>query len=188
MGRPEKLALLNEDQAIFLLNLSRNTKKVVALKKGLTITFGRYRRQAERRATVEWQEARAKGKIARRLETDTIKVFVEYATRQGSKNAKRYYENITRMEYRALFFLDAVLMKEGNLRDRLDLGQLSSLDVADRVVSRTLQECMEVGMHYKNIYQAAKDKVNLLAAVVGKCNVPALDGPANAQAILAESA
>lgn len=40
-----KYALLNEDQAIFVLSLSRNTEQVVDLKLDLTITFKKLREQ-----------------------------------------------------------------------------------------------------------------------------------------------
>lgn len=38
-GRPERLALLNEDQAFFLLALCRNNDRVVNLKAGLIMAF-----------------------------------------------------------------------------------------------------------------------------------------------------
>lgn len=38
-GRPERFALLNEDQAFFLLSLSRNTDRVVDLKAELIMAF-----------------------------------------------------------------------------------------------------------------------------------------------------
>ena len=38
-GRPERFALLNEDQAFFLLALSRNTDRVVELKSSLIMAF-----------------------------------------------------------------------------------------------------------------------------------------------------
>lgn len=38
-GRPERLALLNEDQAFFLLALSRNSDRVVGLKADLIMAF-----------------------------------------------------------------------------------------------------------------------------------------------------
>ncbi|MBY8970806.1 Rha family transcriptional regulator [Pseudomonas sp. P867] len=38
-GRPERFALLNEDQAFFLLSLSRNTNRVVELKASLIMAF-----------------------------------------------------------------------------------------------------------------------------------------------------
>lgn len=47
LGRPEKFALLNEDQALFLLALSKNTKRVVELKLKLVKAFNEARRAAE---------------------------------------------------------------------------------------------------------------------------------------------
>ena len=38
-GRPERFGLLNEDQAFFLLSLSRNTDRVVELKASLIMAF-----------------------------------------------------------------------------------------------------------------------------------------------------
>lgn len=46
-GRPERFALLNEDQAYFLLTLTRNTTRTVALKVRLVKAFGEARRAAE---------------------------------------------------------------------------------------------------------------------------------------------
>lgn len=46
-GRPERFALLNEDQAYFLLTLTRNTARTVALKVRLVRAFGEARRAAE---------------------------------------------------------------------------------------------------------------------------------------------
>lgn len=46
-GRPERFALLNEDQAYFLLGLSRNTPRVVDLKLKLVLAFREARRAAE---------------------------------------------------------------------------------------------------------------------------------------------
>jgi phage regulator Rha-like protein len=46
-GRPERYALLNEDQAYFLLTLTRNTARTVDLKVKLVKAFGEARRAAE---------------------------------------------------------------------------------------------------------------------------------------------
>ncbi|MDO4724424.1 MAG: Rha family transcriptional regulator [Comamonadaceae bacterium] len=46
-GRPERFALLNEDQAFFLLTLSRNTARVVELKAKLVVAFRDARHKAE---------------------------------------------------------------------------------------------------------------------------------------------
>jgi phage regulator Rha-like protein len=49
-GNPQKFALLNEDQSIFALTLSRNTPEVVQLKLDLTVAF-RNARQSQQQAT-----------------------------------------------------------------------------------------------------------------------------------------
>ena len=51
-GQPEKFALLNEDQAFFLLSLSRNNDHVVSLKLKLVLAF----RDARRAAAVRQDE------------------------------------------------------------------------------------------------------------------------------------
>jgi phage regulator Rha-like protein len=51
-GQPEKFALLNEDQAFFLLSLSRNSAHVVSLKARLVLAF----RDARRAAAVRQDE------------------------------------------------------------------------------------------------------------------------------------
>ncbi|MCS7729602.1 Rha family transcriptional regulator, partial [Pseudomonas aeruginosa] len=45
-GRPEKFSLLNEDQAYFLLSLTKNTVRVVELKANLVMAFRDARNQA----------------------------------------------------------------------------------------------------------------------------------------------
>lgn len=173
--RQQKYALLNEDQAIFLLTLSRNTEKVVDLKLNLTVAFKKYRdfvrrqlRQAEQRANLEWQQKRSEGKIARFEETDVIKEIVEYATAQGSKNARHYYSNLTRMTYKALFLVE---QQFPNLRDWLNYRQLSNLQTAEYAVQGVLKEGMQNGLHYKEIYLLAKEKVISLADVLGQTRV-----------------
>lgn len=43
-GRPEKYAMLNEDQFVFSITLSRNTPRVVQAKKAVVLAFGQARR------------------------------------------------------------------------------------------------------------------------------------------------
>ena len=56
-GRPERFALLNEDQAFFLLSLSRNTDRVVELKASLIMAFREARYGTPARS---WRPARRK--------------------------------------------------------------------------------------------------------------------------------
>lgn len=167
-GKAEIYALLNEDQAYFVLTLSRNTPKVVSLKKKLVKEFGRLRKKEEQRAALSWQQARLEGKDARRHETDAIQEFVEYATAQGSKSAKLYYMNITKMTHRTLFFVEQGLKSPNGLRDMLDGMQLSFLTTAEYVCAKALRDGIEMKMEYKDIYLLAKQRVESFSTTVGK--------------------
>ena len=115
---------------------------------------------------LEWKQARLQGQVARKAVTDTIKEFVEYATEQGSKSANMYYANITKMEYKALELIDKNQKVPSNFRDTLDLMDLSFLNTAEQIAKAAIKEGMDSGMHYKEIYIHAKDKVMSFASTV----------------------
>jgi 20S proteasome alpha/beta subunit len=116
-------------------------------------------------------EARETGKQARLAETDTIKVFVEYATSQGSKSAKMYYMNITKGTYAALFVLEHGGKWEG-IRDCLSRLQLTTLSSAEQIALKALREAMEMDMHYKDAYKYAIGKVKGFAELIGVTKIP----------------
>jgi len=166
-GRPTLVAVLNEAQVYFLFTLFKNTPEVVGFKHRLVKEFMRMKKALlqlhKEKSTVEWEQARGKGKLVRKDVTDVIQDFVRYATQQGSQNAVRYYSNITKMENKALFILE---QKYPNVREMLNHQQLSTLIVADKLVKDSLMEGMEKEMHYKDIYKLAKGKVEALASVI----------------------
>lgn len=160
-GKPTKYYKLNESQTYFLMTLMQNNESVTKFKKELVREFIRMRK-ALFNLTVEkqsdhWQQLRKSGKATRLDTTDTIKDFVEYAVKQGSKNAVMYYSNITKMENKALFILE---QKFPNVREMLNGQQLATLRVADKMVMDTLQEGMECNTPYKEIYQLAKQRLS----------------------------
>lgn len=114
---------------------------------------------------VEYQQQRLESKKVRLEETDWIKVFVNYATEQGSQNAHLYYANISKMENKALFFLD---QKVKNVRELLDFKQLGLIKVADMAVIEAIKEGIKNKMHYKEIYKLAKERVEILSKIVPK--------------------
>jgi len=134
--------------------------------------FSKLRRLTERRAAADWQQARLEGKDARRHQTDTIAAFIEYATAQGSKNAKHHYVNLTKMTYKALFLVEQGLRMPNMLRDLLDGMQLSFRTTAEYVCANALKEGMEREIQYKEIYVLARKRVETYAATVGR--TPAL--------------
>jgi len=116
-----------------------------------------------------WLAQRTAGKITLLEKTDTIKEFVDYAISQGSSNASRYYANIAKMQNQALFLLE---QKFKNLRDILDLNQLATVNSADAIVKRAITEGMTKGLHYKEIYQLAKSRIETFADLRGKTFIP----------------
>ena len=111
-------------------------------------------------------------KAVRLIETSVIQTFVDYATEQGSKNANRYYCNITKMENKALFFLE---QKFPNLRNSLKGHQLETIANADRIVARQLKKCVDDGIDYHEGYYMAKNAVESFAELIGKSLVPSLE-------------
>lgn len=166
-GKPTEYYSLNEGQVYFLMTLMQNNENVTRFKKELVKEFVRMRKALIQiqvnHQNKEWQQARLDGKAIRKETTDAIKDFIEYAVKQGSTNALRYYANITNMENKALFILE---QKFDNVRDVLNNHQLSTLKTADRIVYETLQEGMERSMHYKEIFKLAKERVETLATLV----------------------
>ncbi|MGL5716181.1 MAG: Rha family transcriptional regulator [Cetobacterium sp.] len=109
---------------------------------------------------IEWKKTREQGKNIRLELTDTIKIFVDYAFNQGSSNAKRYYSNITKMEYKALGLME---QKNPKLRDVLDTMELYQILMAEDLVKRQLKKYMENNLHYKEIYLLIKQDVENFA-------------------------
>jgi len=123
-------------------------------------------RQHEMRGVLAWQEARNQGKIARRVETDSIKDFVDYATAQGSTNAKMYYVTITKAIYKALSLVEKGLKIPNGLRDLLSGMELSFLNTAEYICAKALSEGIVRKMYYREIYKLAKERVEIFAETV----------------------
>jgi phage regulator Rha-like protein len=172
-GRPIEAFLLNEDQCIFLATLFRNTEEVLSFKTKLVKEFSRMKKEliriSSQRQNAEWLETRKAGKETRRISTDTIERFIQYATDQGSRNAIPYYSNISKMENKALFILE---QKYPNLREALNIHQLSTVKSADMIVVKALDDGMSENMSYKSIYLMAKNRVESFAEIIGKTLIP----------------
>jgi phage regulator Rha-like protein len=170
---------LNEPQAAYLSTLLTNNEIVRKFKRFLVREFFRQRKLLikllAQKQNAEWLEKRELGKIDRRIETDAIKEFVEYATSQGSQHAKQYYLIISKMENSTLFNLDMLELKYPNLRDLMGGYQLSTLQNADRIVARALKEGMEKQLNYKDIYKLAKERIERFVELVGKSPIEVIN-------------
>jgi len=154
-GRPQEFALLNEDQSYFLLTLSRNSDKVVAAKLALVKAFRDARAQLASRDI-----ARLEGKAARQQETAAIADLIRYATAQGSEHAEKYYLSISRMT-------NDLLGIESGRRDSLPADALDRLRLAETMIDVAIRDGIRAGLHYKQIYRVAKDRVSGLLPLIG---------------------
>ena len=102
---------------------------------------------------------RNEGKIIRRVETDAIKEFIEYAKNNGSSSSERYYMIITKAT-------NEILGIEKGQRDSLTASQLEHLAMVERVIASALMQGIEKGMNYKDIYKLASSKARQVYHVV----------------------
>lgn len=107
-----------------------------------------------------WQGEREQGKLVRRQTTDVIKDFVEYATKQGSKNARMYYKHITSATYKAL---DIIASKQPKVRESLNGLQLAWLTSAEHIARQSLKKHMNNGEDYHAIYVLVKQDLELFS-------------------------
>ena len=159
----EKIYHLTEEQATLLMTYLKNTERVRAFKKELVRQFYAMReilwQQQFERQTEVWKTARIEGKKARRLETNEIKLFVEYAAASGSKQPDWYYTAFTKLAH------TAVGITSGG-RNSSTAGQLLDLlRTVERVISRAIVH--EIGSHteYHQAFQNVKVKVLQVTAL-----------------------
>lgn len=149
-GRPEKYYLLNEPQATFLITLLRNTPVVVAFKLELVKQFYQMRQLLQERSTPDFLELREQGKTIRRIETDAIKEFVEYATVNGSSHADWYYKAFTSMVNKAV-----------GAADRGSIGRKEEYDIqtAERVIAKLIHKGIKEHIPYKRLYRDCRNAI-----------------------------
>ncbi|MEL7459174.1 MAG: Rha family transcriptional regulator [Pseudomonadota bacterium] len=159
MNREYEGFMMTRDGFSFLC-MGFTGKKAAEWKEAFINAFNSMEKQIlQQNDSLEWKQARLQSKSARRSFTDVVKQFVEYATKQGSKSAVMYYTNITKMEYAALELTEKGQKLPKDFRDTLDCMDLCFLATAEQVAKNALQQGMEMEMHYKEIYQLAKDRV-----------------------------
>ena len=149
--------LLNRD-CFILLAMRFDTKSVRKWQGRFIASFNSMEQRilvADKNATdPEWLGKREQGKIARLQETDVIKEFIEYATKQGSDSAKFYYKHITNATYKALGLM---FQAKPKLRDTMNLYEISELLLAERVAKNSLKKYMKIERNYKDIYESVKE-------------------------------
>jgi len=165
-----KVYHLNEEQATLLLTYLKNTERIRTFKKELVRQFFELRRLLLERQSAQWQQTRLEGKAVRRLETDAIKAFVEYAAANGSRHPEQYYVHFTAMAY-------AAVGVEPGQRDKLPVAAQVNLQLAELVVSRAVWAELAAETEYHKAFQNVKAKVQQMKTLAfGPLPVLASDG------------
>lgn len=154
-GRPMEVFLLNEEQATFVITLLRNSKVVVKFKKELVRQFYAMRRFLIEKQSKLWNDTRLANKENRLKETDVIKLLADYAREQGSTHSDRLYLVYTKLANSIV----------GGRRDDLTASELNTLTLVESIIQQTIRIDMSMGMHYKEIYQDCRERIERFADI-----------------------
>lgn len=102
---------------------------------------------------------RAEGKMIRKVETDAIREFIEYAKENGSQSSERYYMIITKAT-------NEILGIDKGQRDNLTAEQLDHLAMVEKVIATALISGVKKEMNYKDIYKLAAGKAKQVYSIV----------------------
>ncbi len=135
-----------------LLAMGFTGKKALEWKLKYMNAFNEMERLLKERQSVQWQQTRSENRNSRRLETDTIKIFVAYAKEQGSENAERYYCNLSKMA-------NKVAGITSNNRDKATIFQLNNLILIEHIIEQVIREGIKKERYYKDIFSDCKKRV-----------------------------
>lgn len=166
----QKQIVVNES-GLYTLIFRSNKIEARRFKKWVTSEVLPSIRKTGSYSRASWIEARAEGKNVRKITTDIISTFIDYAKRQGSQSAEMYFMNFSKMVNAELLEIEG--KKPAQIRDQLNVMQLHQLSVAEQIVSRTIVECMAQGRFYKDVYQDAKKRIQVYASTVGRSRIGA---------------
>jgi formiminotetrahydrofolate cyclodeaminase len=123
-------------------------------------------RQAKRRSTIEWMEAREQGKIERKELTDALKRLKSLADEQNPKNnAGNYYSTFTRTIYSILFNVKKIQ------KDEISEPALRKLQMIEAQVAEWVNEWVDQKVDYHLPHREVKEKVSKLVAIIGNVDL-----------------
>lgn len=154
-GRPTDIALLNEQQATFLITLFRNTDVVVEFKAELVDQFYKMRAILTQKQNEEWQAARKLTKVEFRRLTDTIKErLIPLMIEQGASPSaiKWVYKNYISM-------IQKILGVKTGTRDELPLPLLYELNKAEDMARVIIKGLSRTKTAHKQIFSDTKNRL-----------------------------
>lgn len=155
-GRPEKIYLLNEQQATLLMTYLGNNPIVRKFKIEFVKEFFLMRQFLREKQSSEWKETRIKGKLVRRNETDIIgNKLSTLAISQGSKNAGLLYMTYSKLVNKCVGI-------PSKSREKATKRVLDVIYNLENLIEHVISEEVDKGTYYKDIYQICKGKCNLM--------------------------
>lgn len=151
-GRPEKYALLNEDQFIFAVTLSRNTPKVVQAKLAIVKAFASARKLLD--AQQEYQMA------YRALHQSASQLQQIAKARGSSAPVFAYHSNLEKLN-------NKLMGLEKGQRKQLSRKQKNVLSTLCELEHRAITETLANGGNDKQAYQVAKEQAQAFMQLYG---------------------
>lgn len=152
-GKTNRCYFMNRD-AFTLLVMGFSGEKSLKWKIKYITAFNKMEDILIERKTKRWEEQRLEVKITRKLESDQIQIFVNYAKSNGSKNADKYYTHFSNM---------ANKYAQINNRDFSDFKKLKNLEIIENVIKKELTELISKEYEYHKIFDMVKKRVALIA-------------------------
>lgn len=148
-GHTYRKIYMNRD-GFSLLAMGFTGKKALEWKLQYINAFNQMESFIREKSTQAWIETRRAGKLTRKAETDTIQKLVQYAKSQGSTHADMLYMTYTKL---------ANKMAGVQKRDEATVMQLNNLSLMENIILHVIDTGILTGMHYKEIYQACKKRL-----------------------------
>ena len=147
-----------------LLVMGFNGKEALDWKMKYIEAFNRMEQLLAQKQTEAYKDTRAYQKAIRKQETDAIKLLVDYAEGQGSRNAARYYSSLSKLANKTAGIEN---------RDMATIEQLGTLALVENIIAKCIAEGIELQEPYKDIYQECKYKLERFHTValigLGNC-------------------
>jgi len=149
--------IMNETACLLLAMQLSSSPKAFQVQQSISIAFTLMKNQLLAQQNNSWIDARKKGEEIRVEETDAIKEFVDYATKQGSTSAKLYYMNITKMTNKAL---ELIVSANGKpIKELASINELGFISVIENRVCDLLYDGMDNELPHKFIYKQCRDEI-----------------------------
>lgn len=154
-GHTYRKFYMNRD-GFSLLAMGFKGKKALEWKLQYIKAFNQMESMLKERNTQLWIEQRNQGKLTRKSETDVIKKLVEYAKEQGSEHSQMLYLTYSRLANKMSGITD---------RELATINQLNELSFIENIILNQILLGMNREMHYKDIYQDCKRRIELFKDV-----------------------